>query len=202
LHFKGIMAFSIQKNLKHLLIDMDGVLTNMELGFLNEWRSKYHELSFIPLEERTTFFPKSQYKARFGQEYEQLINNICYAEGFLLNLPEIVGAFDALKKIDKLGHKITIVTSPLNDPTYSLIEKPIYIEQRLGKEWIKEDRFMIRSDKDNVNGDYLIDDKAEVKRNEQTTWEQILFIRAPYNNNSPIQKRMTWQTNYKKLMDL
>ena len=193
---------NIGRNLKHVLVDMDNVLIDLEKGFLHAWRENHPNLSYIPLEQRTTFFPKPQYVKEFGPEYESHINELCYAPGFLLNLPEIEGAFNALIDMDNLGHKVTIVTSPLNDPTQSLIEKPQYIEQRLGSRWTREDRLMIRSDKDAVIGDYLIDDKSEVKKNPHTQWEQILFLRPPYNDASPLQKRMTWKSDYTKIMDL
>jgi len=203
----------IPKNLKNILVDMDGVTADLEKGFLKEWRAKHPNLNYIPLDKRTTFFPKTQYVKEFGEEYDELINDIVYSEGFLYNLPTVEGAIEALKELDYLGHKVTILTSPLGNSKMdkdllekveelSRKEKEMYIEKHLGKEWIKEDRLMVRKDKHNVEGDYLIDDKSEVERLPETTWEQILFIRSPYNDSSPIQKRMTWKDDYKKILGI
>ena len=44
-----------------ILVDMDGVIADLEGGFLKIWRAQYPDKPLIPIEERTTFYMADQY---------------------------------------------------------------------------------------------------------------------------------------------
>jgi 5'-nucleotidase len=59
---------------------------------------------------------------------------------------------------------------------------------------------IIIRDKTLVKGDFLIDDKPEVKGNQQPEWEYILYSQ-PYNQGGTSRRRMTWD-NWEEVIRL
>src|SRR5258708_7875879 len=116
---------------KRILIDQDGVLADFEAGFLTAWREKYPDRPFIPLDQRTTFYPRDQYPP----EYKSDVVGIYTAPGFIKNLPPIEGALQALRQMQNAGHIIRICTSPLSVYQNCVEEKHAWVEEHLGLTW-------------------------------------------------------------------
>ena len=76
-----------------ILVDMDGVIANFEKGFLDAWRKENPNEFYIPLEERTTFYPEYQYPEHFRER----IKSLQYRKGFFMNLSPISGGRLALE---------------------------------------------------------------------------------------------------------
>jgi len=176
-----------------ILVDMDGVVANFEKGVLDTYRNRHPDKSFVPLEQRTSFYVKEQYP----NELQPLVEEIYLAKGFYLNLPPIEGSLEALSELASRGDEIYICTSPLLSNPFCVQEKYDWVINHLGKDWTK--RMIVSKDKTIVSGDFLIDDKPDVKGVQQPTWEQILYSQ-PYNAQVNSKRRMTWR-NWKSIID-
>ena len=88
---------------------MDNVIADFEGGFLANWKNKYHDLLWVKLEDRKSFFIKDDYPAELTPQIE----SIYFSEGFFLNLEPIVGAIETLKEMESLGYLVKISTTPL-----------------------------------------------------------------------------------------
>ncbi|MDP4039166.1 MAG: 5'-3'-deoxyribonucleotidase [Candidatus Pacearchaeota archaeon] len=176
-----------------ILVDMDGVVADFEKGVLDTYRNRHPDKSFVPLEQRTSFYVKDNYP----NELQPLVEEIYLAQGFYLNLPPIDGSLEALSELTSRGDEIYICTSPLLSNPFCVQEKYDWVINHLGKDWTK--RMIVSKDKTIVHGDFLIDDKPEVKGVQQPSWEQILYSQ-PYNSQVNSMKRMTWR-NWKSVID-
>jgi 5'-nucleotidase len=174
-----------------VLVDMDGVLTDYERGFLSAWKTQFPQLPYIPLEERTTFYPRDDYK-KFGEAFVHLSESIVLAKGFYRNLPVMEGALEAMSALAE-HHEVFICTSPRTEYRYCVPEKYEWIEQHLGKEWIP--RIIMTKDKTLAYGTYLIDDKPVIKGVRKSPfWKQIMYKQA-YNTGN-----FTWK-DYRDLIE-
>ena len=69
-------------------------------------------------------------------------------------------------------------------------EKALSVKEHLGDEWLK--RLIITKDKTLVHGDYLIDDKPEIKGiNKTPSWNRIVFHHE-YNVNTRGVRLLNW----------
>lgn len=178
---------------KLILVDMDGVIVNFEEGFLKAWRQKYPELPFVQLQNRNSFYIRDDYPKEFLSKVEE----VYFKKGFILGLHPIEGAINALKEMESEGHQVKICTTPLNGNKFSEEEKTAWVEKYLGKGWLKNLIFI--KDKSTVDGDYLIDDKPDIKTTVIPKWEQIIFD-APYNRNVNDKKRLMKWSDWRKVI--
>ena len=176
-----------------ILVDMDGVIADFEKGVLDAYRNRHPNKSFIPLEQRTSFYIKEQYP----DEIQPLVEEIYLSKGFYLGLPPIEGSLDALSELASREYEIYICTSPLLNNPFCIQEKYDWVINHLGNDWTK--RMIVSKDKTIVHGDFLIDDKPEVTGVQQPTWEHILYSH-PYNSQVNSKRRMTWRT-WKSVID-
>jgi 5'-nucleotidase len=177
-----------------LLVDMDSVLADWEKGFLEIWRELYPDRPHIPLEQRTTFSPKDQYPP----EYRESIVAIQHAPGFFQSLEPIPGGLEAIQTIHDLGHEVFICTSPLSNYRHCVLEKYEWVDQHLGKEWVR--RIILTKDKTLIRADCLIDDKPVIAGVDVPCWEHILYDQ-PYNRSETQKRRLTWQ-NWRSVLSL
>lgn len=94
-------------------------------------------------------------------------------EGFFLELAPIVDAIDSVKHLRALGHKIYFLTAPSYKNPHCYTEKRLWIEKYFGLEICKN--LIIAENKSLVMGDYLIDDRAEGRQQNNFVGELIHF---------------------------
>jgi len=179
----------------HILVDQDDVIADFEEQFRKEWTKKHPDLIYIPREQRTAFYIVENYPL----EYKDLIKEVQNAEGFCRNMPPIEGGIEAIKEMAAMGIEVSICTSPLTSSKYCASEKFEWVDYYLGREWMK--KLVITSDKTKVLGDYLIDDRPEIKGIEQPIWEHIIFDQ-PWNRNVKNSKRIVNWQNWKEVLQL
>lgn len=172
---------------------MDGVVADFEKGFLEAYRNRHPDKSFIPLEQRTSFYVKEQYP----NELQPLVEEIYLSQGFYFSLPPIEGSLEALSELASRGDEIYICTSSLLKNPFCVQEKYEWVIKYLGQDWTK--KMIVSKDKTIIHGDFLIDDKPEVKGVQQPTWEHIVYSQ-PYNSQIHSQRRITWR-NWKSVID-
>jgi 5'-nucleotidase len=170
-----------------ILIDLDDVLADFEKGFMDNWRKKYPDKFYIPLEERTVFKVDNQYPS----ELKPFVREIYCAPGFYRNLPLIKGGKEAIQEIKQKGHDVFLCTSPLSSYENCILEKYEWVDAHLGRDWIK--RLIITKDKTLIRGDILIDDNPEPKGILTPMWEHIIYD-FPYNRHIKDKRRVSWDT--------
>lgn len=174
-----------------ILIDQDGVIADFEQGILNKFRNLYPDEPFVPLEQRTTFYVEEDY----SKNIRPLIKGIYLSPGFYRNLPPVQGALEALTELQE-QHDVFICTSPLSEYQNCILEKYEWVDEHLGKEWVK--RLRPERDKTLTFGDILIDDRPKVTGHLKTPfWQHVLFDQ-PYNRGSD-KPRLNWN-NYKEVL--
>lgn len=169
-----------------ILVDMDGVIADLEKSILDIYRSLHPDKFFIPLDERNSFYVKKQYP----DELKPLIDEIRFSKGFYLNIKPVEGSLEALSEMSSRGYKVYICTSPsLSNPS-CIQEKYGWVSNHLGKYWTE--KMILSRDKTIIQGDLLIDDKPSVTGAQEPTWEHILYSQ-PYNAHVNSKKRITWK---------
>lgn len=170
-----------------VLVDQDGVLADYEAGFYANFSSAYPDAPHIAPRDRTTFYPRDQYDARWHDE----ITRVQTEPGFYANLPVIPGARNALQTMLELDWQVYICTSPLWAWRNCVAEKFAWIEEHLGAEWIP--RIILTKDKTVVRGDVLIDDKPQIVGRYNPVFTHVVYD-APYNRHVTTSPRLTWDT--------
>lgn len=175
-----------------ILVDQDNTIADFEGGFLFEWRSRYPNRPFIPLDERTTFRILDQYPV----EYQIDVKDIYSQPGFVRNLKPILGAVDALRIMEACGMTVRVVTSPLSN-SHCEGEKLEWIEQHLGSSWAQA--AILTKDKTTVAGTLMIDDKPEIIGVQNPTWEHIIFDQ-PFNRYVQSKRRLLSWNDWRTLL--
>lgn len=176
-----------------ILVDIDGVLADFEEGFAKEWKKKFPQHSQILFKKRKTFYLADTSPDGLGKEIQSILSS----PGFFKNLDIISGGKEALKKMETLGHKVIICTSPISNYKNCVLEKYHWIEKNLGFKWTK--RIIMTKDKTLVFGDILIDDKPEHIGLRKSAWKHVLFD-APYNQHVKTKLRITWD-NWERILE-
>lgn len=175
-----------------ILVDMDGVLSDFEQGFVNVWKEKHPDLPYVPVEERSSFYTYEQYP----KELRPLTQKIVLSPGFFASLPVIPGALQGFKELSETDHEISICSSPLIGNPNGASEKYDWVEEKLGGDWVG--KLILAPDKTMVRGDILIDDRPEIKGAQQPLWEHVLYDHL-YNQHIEGRRRMTW-ANWREVL--
>ncbi len=176
-----------------ILVDMDGVLADLEGEFFRRWQERHADKSFVPLQARTTFYIKDEY----SDEHRPFVEEILCEFGFFRSMKPIPGGAAALKEMRAEGHQVFICTSPLERYENCVLEKYQWVEHNLGAEWVGQ--LVLTADKTILDGDILIDDRPELHGVEpQPRWEHVLFDQ-PYNRNVTDKRRLTWE-NWREVL--
>lgn len=168
-----------------ILVDQDGVIA--------DWGGGYN-LALDEYGERAAGIPRHREQRTFDLHAErtpdeiQIIAEVMIRERFYRDLEPIRGAKTALRGMLRAGHDVRIVTSPwITNPTCAS-DKIDWLERHIGRGW--GSRAIITPDKTFVRGDFLIDDKPEVKGSLEPEWEHIYFTQ-PYNRDLEGRRRIT-----------
>ena len=177
-----------------VLVDMDGVLANYEKGFLDIWRKRFPDAVWKPLETRTTF----QIEDDYPEWHRAKIWDIFLEKGFFRNLEPIPGSKEAMKEMAQgSDYQVFICTAPLSGAEYCIPEKYEWVEEHLGKDFVK--RIILTKDKTLVRGKFLIDDKPEITGLLTPEWEQLMFDQ-PYNRHITAKRHINW-SNWKEILE-
>ncbi len=175
-----------------ILVDMDGVLADFEGAFLKTWRKRWPNEPFVPLEKRITFKIQDQYP----YERRSMVEEIYRERGFYRHLPPIVGAIGALQTLADAGNHVVLCTAPLTGSPWCVQEKCDWVDEHLGKEWLK--KLIITDDKTFVRGDILVDDKPKITGLLPPPWEHVIYD-APYNRDVTNKRRVSWSGDWRRL---
>lgn len=163
-----------------LLMDMDGVLADWTKRVLQTYAERYPD-RFVPKQEDVTQF---FIEGLFPEEHQEDLLAIPREKGFYLSLDPIAGAIEALKDIENNCLDFIepfLCTAPELEFEELMChsEKAQWVQAILGDFWLK--RLIITKDKTLVIGDYLIDDKPEIKGVLKPAWQQI-HLKQPYTS--------------------
>lgn len=163
-----------------LLIDMDGVIANYYDYFSQIWTIKYPDRPLLKPEELTSMYFEECYHPDHMEDIRKITTDI----GFFESLPVMHGAAEALNKIfDEGKFDVFLCSTP---DTHSVdhccpSEKMRWVHMVLGERWLK--RVILTHDKTLVHGDFLIDDKPEIKGvNKDPSWEHVVYTHK-YNDH-------------------
>lgn len=177
-----------QQRKRIILVDMDGVLANMEAACLEEWRRQYPQLPYIPLERRTCYDIRADY-ARLDPSYGPLMQALICAPDFYTKFPVISGAHTVLDEMLAVGYEVFICTSPVPSPD-CVAAKVDWILHVFGQQWVE--RTIMTRDKTMVQGDVLIDDKPEIQGLVQPPPFVHVLFDQPYNYNTAKPRITNW----------
>jgi 5'-nucleotidase len=177
-----------------ILIDQDGPLANFEVAFLYKWRQRFPEEEYIPLAERATLHVRDDYPQRLRESVESIYR----AKGFYENLPILPGAREAIRTMMELGHEVLICTSPLSAYENCVLEKYLWVEKHLGREFTE--RVVLTKAKALIKGDFLVDDAPQIPAEDRADWQHVIFD-APYNRQVSNKPRLTW-SNWRDVLKI
>ena len=160
--------------MKIVLIDLDGPLADFENEFLKIWRDRFSNEFFLPLEKREQFYLENDYPG----DLKDKIRSIKNESGFFTSLQPVKNSIDSVNKMVEMGFEIFICSSGIYDNKNCLTEKKQWVEKYLGKELAKTAIFT--KDKTIIRGDYLIDDRPNIKGAVIPEWRQVIFDQ-PFN---------------------
>ncbi|MFB9209491.1 hypothetical protein ACFFV7_50490 [Nonomuraea spiralis] len=175
-----------------VLVDMDGVIADFDIGFNVAWSERFPERKLIHFDERRSVRISDDYP----EQYMADIYDILTSRGFIRSLPEVDGAVHALGEMLAIGFSVYICTSPLSPYGNNVEEKYEWIERHLGRAWMK--RLIVSKDKTLIRGKYLVDNAPTVDGLLEPTWEHVVFDR-PYNRAVCSRRRLTWP-NWKSVV--
>lgn len=182
-----------------ILLDMDGVLVDIEAGFLTEYRRRHPDRPYVERHDRCEFWIQHEYSRRFGEEYDRLTNVIFTTPGFFRSLPVMPRAQAAVAEMLATGVPLFICTAPVTDNLACATEKMEWLVEHFGKEVSR--RTVVAKDKTLVRGAVLVDDNPHVDGALRPEWEQVLFD-APYNLHVTGKRRMSWTTDWRDTLRL
>lgn len=167
-----------------ILIDMDGVIADLETGFWDLFAAAHPSAPPRAQAAADQFYLTDQLHPVWKRHVKDLLN----APGFFAGLPAMPGAADALNAMLAHGWDVRICTAPsLTNPTCAS-DKLAWLEANIGAGWAK--RAIIAKDKSYVRGDLLIDDKPDPATGINPTWKHVVF-NATYNHNAASPHRLT-----------
>jgi len=92
--------------------------------------------------------------------------------GFFMEMEEIPGAISAVKKLAE-NYDVWFLSAPSHRNPMCLAEKNYWVRQHFGPEW--PERLILANDKSLLKGDFLIDDNATGRNQENFEGIKILF---------------------------
>lgn len=168
-----------------VLVDMDGTIADWGHGWDRALDAQGSRARAIRRHAQQESF---DLKEGLGPRQSLVVDRVMNLHGFYANLLPIPGAIDALREMAR-DYAVKICTSPwLTNPT-CIPDKIDWVARHLGDSWV--DRMVFSKDKTIVKGDFLIDDKPEIKGDATPEWEHIIYTQ-PYNITQPQRRIDDW----------
>jgi 5'-nucleotidase len=180
-----------------LAVDMDGVLADLS-GSALHIMSQRHDLAHLVTAQTYYELKNPVFKLNFPLEYQDEIDRIIRAPGFVRELKPIPGALEALESLVAAGIHPWILTSPLgNDPTIGQIEKSAWLSKhvypRIGYENISG--VLYTNQKEKLKFDYVIEDRPHkyypLYLQGKLPWT-LITLAQPWNEEDPNPLRISW----------
>ena len=166
-----------------LLLDMDGVFVDTD-GEIYRNADFAHKL--IPHDDRTSLY----FHEDHDDDTARLIRHYMTRPGFFRRLVPYENAVDVIHELDKHVHVVFCTSMLYSNPT-CMQDKALCLEEHLGEEY--KYRLIIAKDKTLVHGDWLVDDRPEIKGSIVPSWEHVVYDQ-PYNRLSSSKSRvMNWE---------
>ena len=152
---------------QRLLIDLDGVLADFDLGFVRAWQALGGERPLVAPAARRHFHLCDDYPAA----WRDAVTATIMQPGFYRQLPPMPGALAVLAQLARQGYALAACTSP-------------------GASLAERQGWLGLADKTLADGDWLIDDNPHPYGAQPPRWRHVLFDQ-PYNRHLP-GPRVSW----------
>ena len=182
---------------KVVLVDMDGVIADFELGFQQAFSRTHPDLIPVPLDQRTKHYIGDDYIKYNPSITTSELVELFFQPGFFRNLPVIEGAVQAVRMLED-NYTVFICTSPLRKYKNCVLEKFEWLEEHFGVDLTS--KVVLTRDKTLVRGHVLIDDNPDIKGCMNPPWRHVLFSQ-PYNKQDKAEFRIEGWKDMPKLMD-
>lgn len=170
-----------------VLVDMDGVLVDFELGVRRFVQANIHSLSQLPPQFNSHNFAASYeahllhlgHDSKWADTCKKALIRQYHSPGFFLNLPPISGAFEGWDQLKSLGFHPVVCSKPVKSATCQH-EKRQWIRQYLGSK-VADEAYIIQ-DKGLAHGAVLIDDRPNLttyalqRKETLPKWKHCLYI--------------------------
>ena len=157
-----------------ILVDMDGVIANLEARFFERYKVLFPEQAHEVPRRPSNWNLVSD----LPKEHAGSLDTILGEPGFFSGLDPLPGAIKAIHAMTAEGHDVVLCTSPFLISKWCESEKRHWVEEHLGESYANA--LVLTHDKTIVRGDVLIDDKPEIKGRLSPAWQQVLLERS-YN---------------------
>lgn len=157
------------------LLDMDGVLVDLEGQMYAEWHHRYPDEPLIPRPDRKEFYMDVEHP----ESYHRRMRDLMCEPGFFRRPEPIEGALVAAYRLLDYG-EVFICTAPMFSNSTCVDDKVWWVDFHLGSDW--KDRIIITKDKTTVRGTVLFDDRPKVDGRLKPLWQHVVFGQ-PYNSH-------------------
>lgn len=169
-----------------VLVDMDGVLARYDTEVITRFKQLHPHIPVIG--ERTNFYIADDYG-----EHSQLLRDIADQEGFFDSIPLGIDALAGWQRLIDYGYHPRICSSPKLTNPYSEAEKLKWLRQHFVPhfgDWVANEAIITR-DKHLFDGIALIDDRPEIIKADEASWQHIIFDK-PYNKHIDAPRLRGW----------
>lgn len=165
---------------KRILVDMDGVLANWNLGVSQDLLRHGFDPEVLDL---------TRWDLGMDEPTRRIVRRAQATPGFYRWLQPIEGAVDGIHELERLGHDVWICSTPDATNVTCASDKVEWVREFLGEAWVK--RVNLTHRKSLVRGDFLIDDKPVIDDTADAEWQRIVFDQ-PYNQDSEGPRLRGW----------
>lgn len=171
-----------------LLVDMDGVLVNLEKSLFETYRRENPQLAFIDPSDRRGMYMDQQYRREIGEKEYQVLRDLLDRDHFFRDMLPIESAVKTLNHIiaDRGDEfEVFVCTSPHWTNRTCGFDKMQWVRRYLPG--LPTSNVVMTSDKTVVEGDYLIDDNEKIRgANREPKFKHVL---ARCHHNRHITQR-------------
>ena len=176
-----------------VLIDVDGVIANFQKRFV-EVAAQILGREFDEASSMTQWDVEKA--LGLSDEEKDAVYEVVNAPGFCMNLPEIPGAVDGIKRLMKYADVYFLTSPNKKSPTW-VFERGAWLVERFGKEL--GEKVINTHHKYTIYGDIFIDDKPSHVEEWQAQIGNLnpnaqgLLWAWPFNEGSEVPRVADWQ---------